>query len=319
MKPIRLRAPGDPLNADGSDLGRGSATTSTRTGADTRSARRAARASTNRVSDQAVAAPPRCLSKTDESESSIIGRTFLILSAFREDFVLGVSELSRRTGLPRTTVHRIANQLLEVGALSRVGTKFRIGPSLFELGNLHYPQRLRDKLQPLLDDLQRMTDGNVSLLELVGTDVIVIAASRPRRSRCGLTHLGQRFPAHACAGGQVILASEQRSMPPLTSVTPDTIVDEVKFRRRLIDIRAAGLGFEHSEAEVGWTTLAIPAVNRHGRTLGAIMLKAETESLDLDTMISTLRSFGQTFTAAGQQAAVGFFASARPRPKDPAS
>jgi IclR family transcriptional regulator, acetate operon repressor len=246
---------------------------------------------------------------------SIIGRAFLILSAFRGEFVLGVSELARRTGLPRTTVHRLANQLLEVGALSRVGTRFRVGASLFELGNLHYPQRLRDKLQPLLDDLARMTSANVSLLELVGSDVIVIASARPRRSRCSLTHLGFRFPAHACAGGQVLLAHEGRRTAALTPVTADTIIDERKFRRRLIDIRAAGLGIEHGEAEVGWSTVAIPAVNRHGRILGSIMLKGETDTFDLDAMISTLISFGHTFTAAGQQAAIGFFAAARPRPK----
>lgn len=253
--------------------------------------------------------------RTDDSESSIVGRSFLILSAFRDDFVLGVSDLARRTGLPRTTVHRLANQLLEVGALSRVGTKFRVGATLFELGNLHYPQRLRDKLQPLLDDLQRATDANVSLLELVGPDVIVIASSRPRRSRCSITHLGLRFPAHACAGGQVLLANDVRPVPVLRNVTADTITDEVKFRRRLIDVRAAGLAIEHGEAETGWSTIAVPAINRHGRILGSIMLKCETEDLALDVMVSTLRTFGQTFTAAGQQAAIGFFAAARPRPR----
>ncbi len=262
--------------------------------------------------DRAAALSPTI---AEQSESSIIGRTFLILSAFRDDFVLGVSDISRRTGLPRTTVHRLANQLLEVGALSRVGTKFRIGATLFELGNLHYPQRLRDQLQPLLDDLQRMTQCNVSLLELVGSDIIVIQASRPRRSKCSITHMGHRFPAHACAGGQVLLASDDRPVPKLSKLTPDTIVDLTKFRRRLVDVRAAGLGIEHGEAEVGWTTLAIPALNRHGRVLGAIMLKGETEGFDLDTMVSTLRTFSNTFIAAGKQAAVGFFASARPRPK----
>ena len=101
---------------------------------------------------------------------SIVSRTFLLLAAFRDDFILGVSDLSRRTGLPRTTVHRLANQMVEVGALGRVGTKFRVGATLFELGNLHYPQALRDTLQPVLDDLQRSTGGNVSLLELVGSE-----------------------------------------------------------------------------------------------------------------------------------------------------
>ena len=118
----------------------------------------------------------------NQDDLSIVSRTFLLLAAFRDDFILGVSDLSRRTGLPRTTVHRLANQMVEVGALGRVGTKFRVGATLFELGNLHYPQALRDTLQPVLDDLQRSTGGNVSLLELVGSDVIVIASSRPRRS-----------------------------------------------------------------------------------------------------------------------------------------
>ena len=284
------------------------------------SAKRRGEVRTLQASPRPVSSAPVALTREPErdggDEPSIVKRTFLILTAFRDDFVLGVSELSRRTGLPRTTVHRLANQLLEVGALSRVGTKFRIGPVLFELGNLHYPQRLRDQLQPLLDDLQRMTDANVSLLELVGSDVIVIAASRPRRSKCTVTHLGHRFPAHACAGGQVLLANEKNSIPSLTVVTQTTIVDAQKFRRRLIDIRAAGLGIEHGEAEPGWTTIAIPAVNRHGRVLGAIMLKRETPRFELDALISTLRSFGQTFTAAGQQAAVGFFAAARPRPRN---
>jgi DNA-binding IclR family transcriptional regulator len=245
---------------------------------------------------------------------SIVSRTFLLLAAFRDDFILGVSDLSRRTGLPRTTVHRLANQMVEVGALGRVGTKFRVGATLFELGNLHYPQALRDTLQPVLDDLQRSTGGNVSLLELVGSDVIVIAASRPRRSRCAIAHLGLRFPAHACAGGQVMLAYDERfATGPFRKLTANTIVDEKKINRRLADVRRAGLSIEHGEAQFGWSGIAIPTMNQHGRVLGAIMLTRPTEGFDVDLLVSTLKTFGNTFKAAGRQAAIGFFAEALPR------
>ena len=86
----------------------------------------------------------------DYEPVGLVTRAFEILGAFRSQPVLGVSELARRTGLPRTTVHRLANQLVEVGALGRVNTRFRLGPTLFELGNLHYPPKIRETLQPFM-------------------------------------------------------------------------------------------------------------------------------------------------------------------------
>jgi IclR family transcriptional regulator, KDG regulon repressor len=248
---------------------------------------------------------------------SMISRAFSILAAFRNEPVLGVSALSRRTGIPRTSVHRIASQLLEEGALSRVGTKFRIGATLFELGNLHFPERLRDILQPLLDDLQRATGCNVSLLELVGDDAIVIAAARDRRTRTKIGHLGQRIPASACAGGQVLLAQEKVRPPTmLRKLTNATIVDPKTLQRRLADIRTSGFAIDHGEAETACSGIAVPVVNRHGRVLGALMLTASTVGFEVETNVNTAQAFGKALTAAGQHAAIGFFASARPRLED---
>ena len=81
----------------------------------------------------------------------------------------GVSDLARTTGLPRTTVHRVVNQLVDVGALGRVGTRYRLGPTLVELGNLHYPAKLRDSLDPFLSDLQRLTGLNRAR-DVIATD-----------------------------------------------------------------------------------------------------------------------------------------------------
>lgn len=250
----------------------------------------------------------------EDAETSIIARAFLILTAFRDDPVLGVSDLARRTGLPRTTVHRIANQLFDEGALSRVGTKYRVGATMFELGSLHFPQRLREVLQPVLDDLQRITGWDVSLLELVGQDTVVIAASRTRRSRSKIGFLGQRLPAHISAGGQVLLAYDGRpDIRPLLALTTATVVDRRRLRKRLTEVRTHGLAVEHGEAEVGRSGVAVPVLNRHGRVLGSLMLTGPTDGLDADAMTNTASAFGRTLTAAGQQAAVGFFASVRPR------
>jgi DNA-binding IclR family transcriptional regulator len=245
-------------------------------------------------------------------DTSIVARAFLLLAAFRSEPVLGISELARRTGLPRTTVHRLANQLYAEGALSRVGTKFRIGAALFELGNLHYPQRLRDTLQPLLDDLRRVSTCDVSLLELVGDDVVVIAASRAHTAEIG--HLGQRIPAHACAGGQVLLAAEGRRVTGrLRVLTTSTLADGRHLHLRLAEVRSAALAVEHGEAEVGRSGIGVSVANRHGRILAALMLMGPTGRFDVPVLTNTVLNFSRALTAAGQKAAIGFFASARPR------
>jgi IclR family transcriptional regulator, acetate operon repressor len=249
------------------------------------------------------------------SDQPIVSKAFAILGAFREDFVLGVSEISRRTGMPRTTVHRLANQLLDEGALRRVGSKFRVGPTLLELGQLHFPERLRHILQPVLDDLQRMTNCDVSLLEPIGDEVITIMASRSRRANATSIHVGRRLPVHSCAGGQLLLALGEVRMPTsLSKLTPSTVTSATVLRKRLEAVRASAIAVEHGEGEIGRSSIAVGARNRHGRVLGALMVSGPTTSIDVDLVSSSLQSFSQTFTLVGQKVgAVGFFASARPK------
>src|SRR5690606_33970213 len=73
-------------------------------------------------------------------------RVVAVLNAFRaDDDCLGAAELARRSGLPRSTAHRIALELVEAGLLERQGTRVRLGLKLFEIGQRVPRQRvLRD-------------------------------------------------------------------------------------------------------------------------------------------------------------------------------
>ncbi len=258
--------------------------------------------------------PKSALDPGSDKEPSIIGRTFTILRAFRTAPVLGVSELARVTGIPRSSVHRLAHQLLEEGALSRVGNKFRIGATLFELGQLHFPQRLRETLQPILDDLQRTTGHDIALCELIDYEVIVIAAARIRRSKSMIGFVGQRLPANAIAAGMVLLEAEDRIPPqPLVSLTPATITDRLKVRHRFEALRINRVAIEHGEAEAGRSSVAVQVLNRHRRVLGALMVSGPTDQFDVEATVAMLTNFSPTLTAAGKQAGIGFFASARPK------
>ena len=89
-----------------------------------------------------------------ESTTSAIERSFLLLQLVAAaDEPLGVRELGRRSGLPRSTVSRLAVQLVELGMLSRSGVGGLVsGPALGTLipGDEAPPAALEDRLRPLL-------------------------------------------------------------------------------------------------------------------------------------------------------------------------
>ncbi len=160
-----------------------------------------------------------------------------------------------------------------------------------------------------------MTNGDVSLLEPIGEEVITIMVSRSRRPSATSIHVGRRLPVHSCAGGHLLLALNEVRIPAsLSQLTPNTVTSAPLLRKRLENVRTSGIAVEHGEGEIGRSSVAVGARNRHGRVLGALMVSGPTVSLDVDQVSTSLQSFSQTFTLVGQKVgAVGFFASARPK------
>ena len=109
--------------------------------------------------------------------SSVLGKARMILDAFDTDHSdLSLTELTRRSGVAKATVHRLVGELVEWGLLERAGTKYRLGLRLFELGQLVPRQRiLRDAALPYMEDLLLATQETVHFAVRDGIDVLYIA------------------------------------------------------------------------------------------------------------------------------------------------
>ena len=72
-----------------------------------------------------------------ELQKSVLGRAALLIEAFDIDRpLLSLNHLSDATGLPRSTVHRLAEQLVVIGWLEQASSGYRLGMRLFELAGL---------------------------------------------------------------------------------------------------------------------------------------------------------------------------------------
>src|ERR1700685_3536094 len=70
-------------------------------------------------------------------EHTVLGRSAAIMEAFDgAQQVLSLADLNKRTGLPKSTLHRLVDQLCQVGWLERDHGGYRVGLRMFEFGTL---------------------------------------------------------------------------------------------------------------------------------------------------------------------------------------
>ena len=107
--------------------------------------------------------------------SAVIDRISLVLDAFDGPGRLTLAQLVRRTGLPRSSAHRMLERLVQLRWLRRSGRDYELGMRLVELGSLAVHQdRLVRAARPLLDELHRATGLVVHLAVLDGPDVVYL-------------------------------------------------------------------------------------------------------------------------------------------------
>ena len=145
------------------------------------------------------------MSRDGQGRRHLVDRIFCILDAFSPgEPRLTVSDLSRRTRLPVATVHRLANQLAQEGALERGDDgRYGIGIRLLEIARLeHHALRLRSVALPWMLRLQEETGSMVLLCVLSGPDVVVL------EQVAGTAQLGfpPRQGAATTAAGRLLLA-----------------------------------------------------------------------------------------------------------------
>src|SRR4051794_21893740 len=91
---------------------------------------------------------------------------------------IGVSELARRASLSKSTAFRVLGMLERNGVVERIGSSYRFGQRLHDLGTAVYSpehDRIREVLTPFLADLYEFTRETVHVATLHDTDVVYLA------------------------------------------------------------------------------------------------------------------------------------------------
>lgn len=221
----------------------------------------------------------------------VVERVAAVLGAFADDCCeLGLSELSRRTGLAKPTVHRLAAQMVQAGLLERAGVRYRLGLRIFELGQRVAPHRaLRDAALPFMEDLYVATRETVHLAMLQGADVLYLEKVTGHRAVTEPSRVAGHMPAHCTATGRAILAYARPDelaevlRSGLARRTPYTVDTADRLIAALAQVRRSGVAVEREETRLGHASVAAPIFS--GRAVvGALSVTAPTTRTDVDRL-----------------------------------
>lgn len=239
-------------------------------------------------------------SPTDRDDSAPTGgldRAAALLDSFDENHrELSLAALVRRSGLPRSTVHRLAERMIRLGWLDKPADTYRVGTRIFEMSGL-VPVRheLREAALPFLQDLYAATRTTVQLGILDGAQVVIVEKITGHQAMPMLSQVGARIPAHCSSLGRAILAfSTPEAVAAVIAAglvprTSRTVTSEVGLRRELAAVPDRGWAVEREEGNIGVACLAAPVFNHDGAVAAALSVTGPTAMVRPDRMGPAVR------------------------------
>lgn len=256
------------------------------------------------------------LPSRETTSTASVTKALMLLDVFRNDGpVLGVTEISRRAGLAKSTAFRLLVLLDEAGLVERVGRGYQLSWRLFELGaSVHrrWANGLRDVAAPWLTDTHVRSGGLVVHLGVLdGPDVLIVErVSGPRSPRVP-TEVGARLPANCTALGKALLAAsrpaEVRAVleEGLVRRTPYSTVAHGRMLAELRRVAETGVAVDGEELALGLNCVASP-VTAAGSLTAALSISGPTHNWDAVNNSHLVRkaaqqiSFGLARNTAGR-------------------
>ena len=137
--------------------------------------------------------------RTTQTLNSVATAARMLREFGKGDTQLGVSQLARRTGVGKSTAHRVVWTLVSEGLLEKVADTglFRLTATMRNLGvSAETALSLHQAATSPLDHLRTVTEGTLHIAILDGTDVSVRRAAREsdRACRCSAESVGATPP-----------------------------------------------------------------------------------------------------------------------------
>ncbi len=217
-----------------------------------------------------------------------------LLSQFTgEEAEISVSELSAKTGMPKSQVSKILLTFRKNGFLEKddATQRYNVGPRAFALGSRFVNRNpLTRAALPVMRELTERSGHSTRLCIRVDYDVLyMLGIEGPHFIDTGW-RVGQWMPLHASSAARIFLAEadeaeidhivSQRGMPALTA---KTVQDPDELKAMLREAHAKGFARNYGETARGLSTLSVPIFGQGGVLAASLTIAFPTHVVDADS------------------------------------
>lgn len=227
--------------------------------------------------------------KQPDAVSSVL-KVFGILQALGEEEAIGITELSQRVLMPKSTVYRFLNTMKSLGYVSQEGDtdKYKLTLKLFELGAkaLQHVDLIKFADEQMRE-LSAQTHETIHLGAFEEDSIVYIHKIDSLYNLRMYSRIGRRNPLYSTAIGKVLMAwrdtQEVREiLKPVAfkAHTARTILDVDALLPALAQVRERGYAEDNEEMEAGLRCVAVPIFDRFGYVVAGLSISSPVVRFD---------------------------------------
>lgn len=225
-------------------------------------------------------------------DSSILRVLRILETAATAERPMSATDIHMALGVPKPTVHRMCQTLIEEGFLSQEmgGKRLLPGPRLarLALAALHATSFAAER-RLILEQVSREIGETSNIAVPDGHSMLYLDRVETHWPLRVQLPVGSHVPLHCTASGKLYLASlpaERRrrllAQLPLERHTANTITDARRLAAELERIAAERLGSDNEEFVEAMVALAVPVTDGKGTLCATLSFHAPTQRVSFD-------------------------------------
>ncbi|MDX2547445.1 IclR family transcriptional regulator [Streptomyces sp. WI04-05B] len=225
----------------------------------------------------------------DGGGRSVLEGAFGLLDAVERAGHAGLTRLAAECGLPKTTAYRLLEQLVDLGAVERSRTGYRMGSRMFRLGQAWQPYPgLRSAARGPARRLARATGAGVGVNVLSEGRTLVLDWTVCETDEALDPLLDGAVWPWSTAAGKVLVAGARSRLPlgPMPA----------SWRRESAAIRDRGVAFDREELVAGACCAAVPLYGPGGALLASLSVVTDPAH-SLERLVDVVQQTGRTISA----------------------
>ena len=215
------------------------------------------------------------------------------------------TELNAELGLPKQSIHRLCNTLIEAGFLEKSERKLRpsarllsIASGLGRLGVEHMG------CHQILQNVSAEFGETVNLVRPEKAGMMYIDRVETNWPFRVLLPIGTHVPFHCTASGKTYLASLPKAKRAaiiasldLVKLTDNTIISADRLEDEIAQIRQQKFALDRGEFYDGMVAVAVPILDNEDRYFGALAVHGPSNRFDIEEVLVRL----DVLTSGAQQ------------------